>query len=104
MSSKRGPPSCWVRGPASSGAATTSPDVLRALDILVNCSPAEPFGRSVLEAQATGLAVIGMRQGGIPEFVADGETGLLVEPGDVTRLAAAITELAAHRCVRERLG
>jgi glycosyltransferase involved in cell wall biosynthesis len=79
-------------------------DVLRAIDILVNCSPAEPFGRSVLEAQATGLAVIGMRQGGVPEFVTDGETGLLVEPGDVTRLAAAITELAAHRCVRERLG
>lgn len=79
-------------------------DVLRAIDILVNCSPAEPFGRSVLEAQATGLPVIGMRQGGVPEFVTDGETGLLVEPGDVTRLAAAITELAAHRCVRERLG
>jgi len=80
------------------------PDVLRAIDILVNCSPAEPFGRSVLEAQATGLAVIGTRQGGIPEFVADGETGLLVEPGDVTQLAAAIADLAAHRCVRERLG
>ncbi len=80
------------------------PDVLQALDILVNCSPAEPFGRSVLEAQATGLPVIGMRQGGIPEFVADGETGLLVEPGDVTRLAVAITELASHSCVRERLG
>ena len=80
------------------------PDVLRSIDILVNASPAEPFGRSVLEAQATGLAVIGTRQGGIPEFVADGETGLLVEPGDVTQLAAAITELAKHRCVRERLG
>ncbi len=79
------------------------PDVLRSIDILVNASPAEPFGRSVLEAQATGVAVIGTRQGGIPEFVDHGKTGLLVEPGDVTQLAAAITELAANRCLRHRL-
>ncbi len=78
------------------------PDVLRALDILVNASSAEPFGRSVLEAQATGLSVIGTRDGGIPEFVADGETGLLVEPGDVVGLAGrSPSSPATLRCERD---
>ena len=80
------------------------PDVLRALDILVNASTAEPFGRSLLEAQATGLAVVGTNQGGIPEFVSDGESGLLVEPGDVDGLAKAVTALAVNAPLRERLG
>ena len=51
---------------------------MRCLDVLVNASDAEPFGRSVLEAQATGTAVIGTTAGGIPEFVANEMTGLLV--------------------------
>ena len=54
------------------------PAVMRCLDVLVNASDAEPFGRSVLEAQATGTAVIGTTAGGIPEFVANEMTGLLV--------------------------
>jgi glycosyltransferase involved in cell wall biosynthesis len=80
------------------------PEVLRNLDLLVNASPAEPFGRSALEAQASGLAVIGTRQGGIPEFVDHGETGLLVPPGDVAALATAITELAGDPQRRADLG
>ncbi|WP_116999659.1 glycosyltransferase family 4 protein [Desertimonas flava] len=80
------------------------PDVLRCLDVLVNASPAEPFGRSVLEAQATGVAVIGSRQGGIPEFVSDGSTGLLVQPSDADDLARAMTTLAADAGLRQRLG
>jgi glycosyltransferase involved in cell wall biosynthesis len=42
--------------------------------------------------------------GGIPEQVADGETGLLVEPGDVDGLAAALRRLAADPALRRRLG
>jgi glycosyltransferase involved in cell wall biosynthesis len=69
------------------------PDVLRSADILVNASYNEPFGRSVLEAQACGTPVIGTDAGGIPEFVKAGCTGLLVPPGDGAALAAAIRRL-----------
>lgn len=49
---------------------------------------------SVLEAYALGRPVIGTRIGGIPELVADGQTGRLVEPGNAVMLADAIAALA----------
>jgi glycosyltransferase involved in cell wall biosynthesis len=69
------------------------PAVLRSLDVLVNASASEPFGLSVLEAQACGVPVIGGASGGIPEFVTDGETGLLVAPGRPDALAAGLSRL-----------
>ena len=48
----------------------------------------------IMEAMALGRPVIGTRIGGIPELVADGHTGLLVEPGDAAMLAEALTALA----------
>jgi glycosyltransferase involved in cell wall biosynthesis len=69
------------------------PAVLRSLDVLVNASASEPFGLSVLEAQACGVPVIGTASGGIPEFVTDGETGLLVAPGRPDALAARLNRL-----------
>jgi alpha-maltose-1-phosphate synthase len=53
----------------------------------------EPLGIVNLEAMACGTAVVGSRTGGIPEVVADGETGLLVPPGDPDQLAAALNAL-----------
>ncbi|RYE86958.1 MAG: glycosyltransferase family 1 protein [Hyphomicrobiales bacterium] len=50
---------------------------------------------SVLEADALGRPVIGTRIGGIPELVADGETGALVEPGNAAMLAEALATLAS---------
>ena len=55
----------------------------------------EPLGIVNLEAMACGTAVVGSRVGGIPEVVADGETGLLVPPGDPAALAGAINALLA---------
>ena len=53
----------------------------------------EPLGIVNLEAMACGTAVVASRTGGIPEVVADGETGLLVEPDDPAALAAALNSL-----------
>jgi len=53
----------------------------------------EPLGIVNLEAMACGTAVVASRTGGIPEVVADGETGLLVEPDDPAALAAALNVL-----------
>jgi glycosyltransferase involved in cell wall biosynthesis len=61
--------------------------------VLVNASVSEPFGLSVLEAQACGIPVIGTDAGGIPEFVSDGHTGLLVAPGRPDALAAGLSRI-----------
>ncbi len=53
----------------------------------------EPLGIVNLEAMACGTAVVGSRVGGIPEVVADQETGLLVPPGNPPALARAINVL-----------
>ena len=79
------------------------PAVLRALDVLVNASVAEPFGMSVLEAQACGVAVVGTRAGGIPDFVMDGDNGVLVSSGDADALSKALDALVTDTDLRTRL-
>jgi len=53
----------------------------------------EPGGTAVVESLALGTPVIGFRRGCLPELVEHGRTGLLVDPGDVNALAAAITHV-----------
>lgn len=79
------------------------PNVLRALDVLVNASHHEPFGRTIIEAHAVGTPVVATAAGGIPEFVTDGETGLLVTPRDPDALAAAIKRLLVDPSLRQHL-
>ncbi|BFU94003.1 MAG: putative GDP-mannose-dependent alpha-(1-6)-phosphatidylinositol monomannoside mannosyltransferase [Nitrospira sp.] len=72
------------------GARRDIPQLLPLFDIFVLPSLYEGFGIALLEAMAAGRPVIATSVGGIPEFVTHGETGLLVEPGNVTALAEAI--------------
>jgi glycosyltransferase involved in cell wall biosynthesis len=56
------------------------------------------------EAMAMGLPIVALNNGGTPEVVADGETGLLSPPGDVETLASNILKLLEDRDLRQRLG
>ena len=65
--------------------------MLAAMDILVHASIApEPFGRVLIEGMAAAKPVVASTGGAVPEIVLDGETGLLVPPGDVKGFAEAV--------------
>lgn len=64
----------------------------------------ELLGLSVLEAMASATPVVCSRLGGVPEIVADGETGYLVEPGDVAGLRNRLEELLGDPARARRMG
>jgi glycosyltransferase involved in cell wall biosynthesis len=84
---------------------TTEPELaLRELDIFVLTSLSEACSNVLLEAMATGLAVVATRVGGNPELVEDEVTGVLTPPADPAGLAKAILRLIEQPAVVERLG
>lgn len=64
----------------------------------------EPFGLVALEAAAAGKATIASGIGGLRDIVIDGETGLLVPPGDRGELQAALQRLIGDEDLRARMG
>jgi glycosyltransferase involved in cell wall biosynthesis len=64
----------------------------------------EPFALVAIEAGHMGRPVVAARTGGLEETVADGETGLLVEPGNGAALAAALCRLLEDRPAAVRMG
>jgi glycosyltransferase involved in cell wall biosynthesis len=64
----------------------------------------EGFGVACLEAMAAGRPVVASAVGGLRDLVVDGETGLLVPPGDVAALRAALERLLDDADLRARLG
>jgi glycosyltransferase involved in cell wall biosynthesis len=64
----------------------------------------EAFGLAALETAAAGKPIVAADIGGLCDVVADGETGLLVTPGDSEALAAALRRLLADAGLRERMG
>jgi glycosyltransferase involved in cell wall biosynthesis len=77
---------------------------LAAADVVALPSLQEGLGVAALEAAAAARPVVASRVGGLVEAVADGETGILVAPGDPSALAAALGGLAADAGLRARLG
>jgi glycosyltransferase involved in cell wall biosynthesis len=81
------------------------PELLCAADVLLVPSRwFEAFSLVLAEAAACGTAAVASRVGGIPEVLLDGETGLLVPPGDPPALLEAATRLLADDGLRARLG
>lgn len=78
--------------------------LMRSFDLFVMSSVTEGLGSAVLEAMASGRAVVGTRAGGIPEVIDDGVTGLLVPPRDPRAMADAIVALLRDPDRRARLG
>ena len=64
----------------------------------------DPCPTAVMEAMSTGRPVIASRTGGLADLVDDGETGLLVQPGDPLELRQAIERLLANPDLRKRMG
>jgi glycosyltransferase involved in cell wall biosynthesis len=86
------------------GWRTDTAALLAAADLFVLPSRNEALGVSALEAMAAGKPVIATAVGGVPEAVCDGETGLIVPPGDSQALAGAISALIADPARCERFG
>jgi glycosyltransferase involved in cell wall biosynthesis len=78
--------------------------LLSSVDILVHPALAEGLGVVTLKAAAAGVPVVGFRAGGLVEAIAEGETGLLVELGNVAALRDAIARLAGDRALRQQFG
>jgi glycosyltransferase involved in cell wall biosynthesis len=77
---------------------------LAQLDVFINPSRDEPFGLAVLEASAAAIPVVAYDEGGVPEIIVHGETGLLAPPGDVAALGEALIRLCTDAALRKSLG
>jgi trehalose synthase len=73
-------------------------------DVIVQKSLAEGFGLTVAEAMWKGRPIVASRVGGIQDQVTDGETGLLIDPEDLTAFGDAVVRLLADRALAQRLG
>src|SRR6266542_675483 len=73
-------------------------------DVFVMPTRNEAFGLVYQEAAAAGLPAIGTAQNAVPEIVRDGETGILVRPGDIAALVGAMHALLDSAELRDRMG
>ncbi len=78
--------------------------ILPAADLVVLPSYTEGMPNVLLEAGAAGVACVATRVGGSPEVIADGETGILVPPGDSAAIAEAVGALLADGARRAAMG
>lgn len=86
----------WVRGEKKA-------EAFHRAHIFILPSYNEGLPIAVLEAFAAGLPVVTTPVGGIPEVVEDGVNGLLVEPGDVGALSAAVIRLLEDADLRAKM-
>lgn len=80
------------------------PEIYAAADLYVWPSCNEAYGMALLEAQAAGIPVVSGAEGGVPDIVTDGRTGLLTAPRQPTAFAAAVRSLLAKPTRRHEMG
>jgi len=86
------------------GHRAEAPALTQAFDVAVVASLSEGSSLTAMEAMAWGKPVVATAVGGVREVVADGETGVLVPPGDAQALAEAVARLLADRQKAQILG
>ncbi|HEY2912360.1 MAG TPA: glycosyltransferase family 4 protein [Candidatus Angelobacter sp.] len=86
------------------GQRSNMPGIYAAMDVFVLPSLNEGLPMTILEAMAGSKAVIATRVGAIPRVIQDGETGLLVDPGDTNGLRDALARLLNDSDLCRRLG
>lgn len=85
------------------GHRTDAAACMAAMDLVVHPSLSEAFSQVIVETMAVGTPLIATRVGGSAEVIHHGETGLLVPPGDVEAIRAAIARLHGDRTVAEAM-
>jgi glycosyltransferase involved in cell wall biosynthesis len=85
------------------GHRTDIPELVASFDVLLMPSPAETFGRVLIEAMASRVAVVACRGGGVPDIVEHNVNGLLIPPSDPAHMAIALKTLCADASLREKL-
>lgn len=78
--------------------------ILAETDVFAFPTELDTFGYAAIEAMAAGVPVVATRTGGVPEVVADGVTGLLVDPGDGDQLREALQRLLRNPGERLAMG
>lgn len=86
------------------GFRTDTAAVLAASDVFAMASFDEPFGLVFLEAMAMARPVVGLDNGGTPEVVEDGRSGLLAPPADPPALASRLVTLLRDPALRRAMG
>ena len=80
------------------------PELLASIDVMAMPSLDEGLPMALLEGMASGRAVIASRVGAIPQVIRDRVNGILLSPGDVNTLVAALRALLRSRELRMTLG
>ena len=76
----------------------------QATDVFIHAARADNFPTTILEALACGTPVVATAVGGIPEQIADGETGFLVPQGDAQAMAVRIEQLLRDDDLCQKMG
>jgi glycosyltransferase involved in cell wall biosynthesis len=77
---------------------------LASADIFVLPSFLEGQPIAIIEAMASGLAVVGTSIGAVPDLIRDGVEGRVVEPGDAPALADALAQVIGDQDARRQMG
>ncbi|MEM2373361.1 MAG: GT4 family glycosyltransferase PelF [Thermoproteota archaeon] len=85
------------------GIVPSIPEIMRECDIFVRPSLTEGMPLTILEAMACGLPIIASKIPGTSEVVKDGETGILIKPGDVKQLSDAVIKLIEDENYAKRI-
>ena len=79
------------------------PQIYREADIFASPTYAEGFSNTILEAMASGLAIVSTRAVGVVDCLRNGENGLLVEIGNIAQIKNALSEVLVNTELRRKL-